>query len=277
MNKSKTLLILAAMAGLGLTGSPSNATIIVQDGFSGTFVAGNGAITGRTPDTVNVAGNTYTEMQAANVQAKMELDTSTGNPLNSLKTGFNNSAHIQYSNSGVPTTPIALSIDAQINTLADDLIPRGIGLGFWNPLPTLFPGTEVTSTTNFTGILVNPAGTLEYVLNGTSQGIFTTAPGGFSTSAFLNLSYTVDPATSDITSLVYAGTDYTTDFTSTFASTFTPSDTAGLLGSTSANADFFGRVDNFVVDVAPVPEPSSVVLLSLGLLTLLSHHRRRRA
>ena len=233
--------------------SPADAGIIVQDGFSGTFAGGNGAIVGRTPDTVNLAGNTYTEQQNANAAARMELDTATGNPLNSLKTGFNNSAHIQYSNSGVPTTQITLTIDTQINTLADDGSPRGVGLGFWNPLPTLYSGTEPSATTYFTGILVTPAGTLEYVLNGVSQGIFTTAPGGFSVGAFLNLSYTIDPTTSDITSLVYAGTDYTTDFTSTFPANFTPSVNAGFLGSTAANANYFGRVDNFVVELVTGP------------------------
>ncbi|MBT7297858.1 MAG: hypothetical protein HN849_00005, partial [Victivallales bacterium] len=158
----------------------STAQVIVQDGFSGTFAGGNGAMAGRTPDTVNLPGNTYTEQQNANVKAKMELDTTNGSPGNSLKTGFNNSAHLQYSNSGNPPVPITLSMDVQINTIADDTAARGIGLGFWSPLPTLYPGTESYATAHFTGILVNPSGTLEYVRDGASQGIFTTAPAGFS-------------------------------------------------------------------------------------------------
>jgi hypothetical protein len=121
---------------------------------------------------------------------------------------------------------------------------------------------------------VNPAGTLEYVLGGTSQGIFTTAPAGFSTSAFLNLSYTVDPTTNDITNLVYAGTDYTSAFTSTFPSNFTASDIAGFYGQTANNASLFGRVDNFVVDV--VPEPATLALLGIGLLGLAIFGRRRK-
>ena len=36
----------------------------------------------------------------------------------------------------------------------------------------------------FTGIVLNPTGTLEYVRDGISQGIFTAAPAGFSAAAF---------------------------------------------------------------------------------------------
>ena len=227
------------------TNSPSQ--VVIQDGFSGAFAAGNGAMTGRIPDTVNLPGNAYTEQQNTNVQARMELDTATGNSGNSLKTGFNNSAHIRYSNDGVPTAPVTLAIDIQLNTIVDDADPRGIGLGFWNPLPTLYPGTQPYATDGFTGILVNPSGTLEYVSNGVSQGVFTAAPAGFSTAAFLNLTYTVDPATRKITHLIFAGNDYTADFLATFPADFTHSDTAGFLGSTATNASFFGRVDNFIV------------------------------
>jgi len=251
------LLLAATIAAalLFVSAAPAFAAVVVQDTFTGTPVAGNGAIVGRTPDTINTAGNYYTEQQNANVAARMQLDNSTGNPANSLRTGFNNSAHILYSNGGVPTAPITLSIDAQINTIVkNDAAPRGIGLGFYNPLPNLFPGTEASAHTNFTGIAVNPAGTLEYVSAGASQGVFTAAPGGFSTSAFNTLSYTVDPTTSTLTSLNFAGTDYLTDFTTAFpAPGFTASDTAGFYGQTSSNAGYFGRVDNFIVDATLPP------------------------
>ena len=229
------------------TTNSSHTRVIVQDSFAGAFASGNGAMTGRIPDTVNLPGNAYTEQQNANVLARMELDTATGNPDNSLKTGFNNSAHIRYSHDGLPTAPVTLAIDIQLHTIVDDTAPRGIGLGFWNPLPTLYPGAEPYATTSFTGILVNPSGTLEYVRAGVSQGVFTAAPAGFSTSAFLNLTYTVDPATRKITQLIFAGADHTADFLASFPANFTPSDTAGFLGSTATNANFFGRVDNFIV------------------------------
>jgi len=267
-NRSSRVLTLAGVAIVFLAAKcgVSNAAVVVQDTFTGTPVAGNGAIVGRTPDTVNTAGNTYTEQQNNPCCAKLQLDNSTGNPSFSLSTGFNNSAHILYSNSGVPTTPITLSIDAQINNIQDESPaggghPRGIGLGFYNPLPTLFPGTEPSAHTNFTGIVVNPAGTLEYVRGGTSQGIFTAPPGGFSPSNFLTLSYTVDPIAGTITDLDYAGVDYLADFTTTFAVPgFTASDKAGLFGSTANNANLFGRVDNFVVDAeAPAGGPTVTI------------------
>jgi len=220
----------------------------IQDGFSGEFMAGNGAMTGRTPDTRNLPGHTYTEQQNANVHARMELDPSIGNPGSSLKTGFNNSAHIRIGDAP-PTQPITLSLDVQLHTIQDDDEgPRGIGLGFWEPLPTLFPGSEVSSTTHFTGILVNPSGTLEFVRDGESQGVFTTAPEEFSKNHFLTLTYTVDPATRTITRLVFAEQDYTADFTGRFKEAFTSAAIhAGFLGSTGANPEFFGRVDNFTI------------------------------
>ncbi len=224
--------------------------VIIQDGFSGAFASGNGAMAGRIPDTINLPGNAYTEQQNANFQARMEVDTAIGSSGNSLKTGFNNSAHIRYSNDGVPTARVTLALDIQLNTIADDTDPRGVGLGFWNPLPTVYPGAEPYATTGFTGILVNRSGALEYVRDGVSQGVFTTAPAGFSTTAFLNLTYTVDPATRKITQLIFAGIDFTADFLASFPADFTHSDTAGFLGSTANNASFFGRVDNFTVTLS---------------------------
>ena len=264
MNRQLSIVycVFAAVVSLAVlvnSAGSASAAVVVQDTFTGTPVAGNGAIVGRTPDTINTAGNIYTEQQNANVGARLQLDNSTGNPSFSLRTGFNNSAHILYSNGGVPTAPITLSIDAQINNIQDDGAggaPRGIGLGFYNPLPTLYPGTTPSAHTNFTGIAVNPAGTLEYVSAGASQGIFTTAPGGFSTSAFNTLSYTVDPTTSTLTSLNFAGTDYLTDFTTAFAAPgFTASDRAGFYGQTANNANLFGRVDNFIVSGTLPPTP----------------------
>ena len=270
-------LLAAILPAFALTAGSANAVIVVQDGFSGAFVAGNGAIVGRTPDTVNLAGNTYTEQQNANVGERMQLDTTTGSPGTSLRTGFNNAAHIQYTNTGVPTALITLSIDAQINTIANnDTAPRGIGLGFYNnPLAGTF-FVEPSANTNFTGLVVTAggsdgaAGTLEYVLNGASQGVFTTALAGFSTSAFINLSYTVDPTTGTLTNVTYGGTDYTASFAA--VNNFVASDIAGFYGQTSNNIAFFGRVDNFAIDV--VPEPSSLALLGLGGLLVA---RRRRS
>jgi methionine-rich copper-binding protein CopC len=202
------------------TTGESSAQVIVHDGFSGSFVRGNGAMSGRVPDSVNLTGRTYTEQQNINDHARMELDSSTGHPGPSLKTGFNNSAHIQWC-TGTPRHPVTLSIDAQVNSLVDDADPRGIGLGFWSQPPTLFPDTEVSSTTRFTGIVVNPAGTLEYVREGKSRGTFTKPPAGFSPGDFLTLSYTVDPATKAILKLEFAGTDHTADFLAKFPADFT--------------------------------------------------------
>jgi hypothetical protein len=229
--------------------------VLVQDGFSGAFVGGNGAMAGRQPDTINRTGRAYTEQQNVNDRARMELDTATGHPGHSLKTGFNNSAQIRLG-SEPPTHPLTLSLDAQLHTLRDDEAPRGIGLGFWSRLPTLFPGTEVSSTTRFTGILVNPAGTLEYVREGESQGVFAKAAAGFSTEQFYRLTYSVDPASESLLKLEFGGSDHTADFRARFPANFIPSATAGFLGSTAEDADCFGRVDNFLVAVGRV-QPAS--------------------
>ena len=266
---------LALVACLALPTGPLRAAIVIQDGFSGSFVAGNGAIMGRTPDTRNVPGYTYTESQnnSSGSLANMELDTSTGSPGNSLRTGFNNSLQIQISNALVPPKYVRISVDAQINTLLDDSLVRGIGVGYYDPVPTVFPGTIADTTTGFTGLVVNPAGTLEYVLGGISQGTFgTTAPVGFSTSAFLTLDYQVDTSSGSFRSVSYGGTDYTANFAA--VDDFTPSNYFGAFGTTSTSAFNFGRLDNLEIEILAVPEPSTLGLLGIGMV-LLRRLRRR--
>lgn len=260
------------LAALALAAASANAALVIHDTFEvGTPGLGNGTFNGRTPDTINVAGNTYTEQQNNPGFGQFELVAGAGvGSTQGASTGFNNAAHIQYSNSGLPNATITISLDIQINSLSGSGV-RGVGVGFYDLSgTTLYPGTEPSSSTGFTGLVVNPGGTVTYVLNGAAQAESATRS-AYASNVYLGLSYTVDTTTGQITNVLYGGEDLSAGFSS--ITNFVATDTAGFYGSEGSAPTAFGYVDNFTLDVEPIPEPSAATLLGLGGLALL---RRRR-
>lgn len=248
------------------------ANTIISDAFTG---ANGASVPGRTPDTTNLPGATY----YGDIQTST-IDNTAGNPANSANTGFNSRTMISIGSAGSYVKPSVLTIsaDLQMNGLTDGGgFIRGLGLGFY---PIENNTGVVNGSSLFTGLAVKPDGTLALVLGGVQQAASVVPFSGYSTATFYNLSYSISTATGSITNVVFNGNNDTATFSgATTAGDFTDAGTnfVGFYGS-SAVAGAGGHVDNFVVSsTAPVPEPSSAVLLFGGLGALLARRKRRSA
>ena len=240
---------------------------IVSDDFSITNAAANAnnpvdattATAGRSPSLANLPGRTYTTFTngTAAGTAQPSIIMGSGNPAPSANTGFNGATYLNIgSNSSMNytlPTNITISGDVQLGSIvmAGANTYRGVGLGFFSGTPT-----DVEASTTFTGLVVNPDGTLRLVTPGSPNGIgsstFFAAPfAGFNRNDFYNLTYTVNTTTGAISNVIFDGNDDSADFNTTAAG-FEPSTTdgslnAGFYGSTDTNGAFFGQVDNFSV------------------------------
>ncbi len=262
---------LSSAAILGFGAGSLEAATIISDGFSGT---NNTTLNNRTPDGIDLPGTTFTSYtNAVGPYAEPVINTSGGNPSPAAETGFNGGAYISIASAGPYTKPptITLSADLELNNIQSDGTYRGVGLGFFSGTPT---GGEVTTT--FTGLSIDVNGTLRLITPNTPHGTGSTVfaasfpgPGGFSSSAFYTLSYTVNTTTGTISNVIYNGTDVSSDFAVT--ATGFQSTLVGFEGNTANDPTLFGLVDNF--SVSGVPEPASLSVLLIGGLGLL---RRRR-
>ena len=195
-------LFFLAMAFCGLsTLLPANGQVIVLDHFTG---ANGTSINGRTPDTTNLPGRTFTTF---GIFGEMLIDTGTGTPTPAIVTTPNSRMYIDISSNGGYVKPSLLTISADIQVgTADDSFPRGVGLGFFSSAPS------GEASTNFTGLRIKSDGTLNLVLNGTPQAASVGPFPGWSTSLFYNLSYTINTSTGSIISVNFNGNDDTAAF-----------------------------------------------------------------
>jgi hypothetical protein len=130
----------AVVAGLVLVGAAQQAagqTLILSDSFSGTDGA---TINGRTPDGVNLPGQTFVSASYVTyVGAAQSITTSDGAPGPAATTGFNGSITYNLSSNGGYTKPtqLTLSLDIEANTSVDAAPAslRGVGLGFYSAPP----------------------------------------------------------------------------------------------------------------------------------------------
>lgn len=279
--KTKNLrLFLITVCVLSGIRSANAAPTIISDSFTGTD---GSTLNGRTPDGADLPGRTYSAASenSSGSFAQPVIDTGSGNPSPSARTGFNGATFIDISSTGSYTKPslLTLGLDLQMNTIANDGgAVRGIGLGFFSPTPA--GGGNADS--NFTGLTVRPDGSLHLVKQGVQQLATVAAFAGFSIDTFYTLTYSVDTSTGSITNVLFNGNDDTATFSGgTSAGDFTPAVTnlTGFYGSTANNAGLFGRVDNYSVSAvgAEVPEPSTWALILGGLATLCSRRRRKTA
>ncbi len=228
---------------LTVNATATSITPIIQDNFSG-----SGNVSGRTPDTVNLPGGTYSQF------GSLQNGTISGN---TVQVGADNGVFIPLKTlSFTPPTQMKVSAGMQtgsIGTSNGDVALRGVGAGFYT---SSAPGSN--ADTYFTGLVLNPtaAGTGAVIFGQSlvpSQGnevalvtvpwnaSITAALGAFSPSTTYTISYTINTTVanggiSNVSVSNGSATD-TADFASidayNLANPFAPA-------GTTNNAGFFG-------------------------------------
>ena len=249
----------------------ARAAVIVSDSFTGTAST---TLNARKPDTTDLPGTAYTSTVQTSGYA---LSSLTGN--GTAQTGYNDANSLSIASVGSYTKPslLNLSLRVQIGTLAEDSASsgRGIGLGFF----TATPVTGAESNRVFTGLNVEPNGTLILEVGGVRTGTAAPAPTGFSTGTFYTLSYTVNTTTGALSSVLYNGVDDSSYFSGAVTSlTSVTTNLVGFYGSSATLTTNTGYVDDFAVSSA-VPEPATWMEAAglLGVAGWTLRHRLRRA
>jgi len=261
------LCLVYSIVGFNSTG---HSQILVQDAFNGTD---GDTINGRTPDTINTLGVTWT----GTTQAASDTTSIPSIQAAAASTKFDGSAY--FSTSGISSTAnlINLSADIELNNLAGNPFDgTGVGLGFWSsPLPT----NGLESFANFGGLLLANSGGV-YSLNllentGSTVNVKDSVTvTGVNSSSFYNLSYQLNKTTGALTKVVFNGVDYTSSFSGETYFKGSNLKDVGFYGSNATSVAETAYLDNFILSV---PEPSSYVQLVIfsGLLLVGGLIRRR--
>jgi hypothetical protein len=233
------------------TFTASNNTALIgrlpaPDDAPGSAYAGNGNVS-------LVGGPTGGSPYEADIQsnvARVGSDAGLG-----LNLGIGTAAHFDLT--------ISFNISASTVTQANDP-RRGAALGFFSSVSIGSSGSS-HGFNNFTGLVVDRAGSVRLIIGGANSGIATTVP-GFDPAIFHTLSYSVDTAAGigSISNILLDGASVSL---SAPADTFTVARTA-LAGfyNSDLDATTVASFDNF--SVALVPEPSTFLAVS-SLLVII--------
>jgi hypothetical protein len=168
-----------------------------------------------------------------------------------------------------PTT-LTISGDLKYGTIieTDGNAYRGVGLGYFSSAPN-GPGAYHP----FSGLTLHSDGHLALVVDGADSGEGADYTGTFDVAAYHPLSYNIDMTTGAISNIVLDGQSKSMTTTA-----FTNARTAYAGFSVSsydvpADGMAYGCVDNF--SLTTVPEPSTIVVLTTGLLGLLAYAWRK--
>jgi len=123
---------------------------------------------GRTPDTINLPGGTWSAMEYDNYLPVVSFDASDGNPPGCVQGGSAGQMWVPIGSSGSYQEPTVLTVEADmyLGSLSAGDTARGIMLGFCSGTPTNISGADKCEGSysghegadNFAGIWFDPAG-----------------------------------------------------------------------------------------------------------------------
>lgn len=242
----------------------AQATLIISD----TFTAPNStALIGRFPAPIDTPATAYggngNVSAAGGITGGPPYEADIQNSTARLGADAGAAVNLNVASAQRFQLSIDFNISANTETQANNA-PRGAGLGFFSSLAVASGGSS-HGFNNFTGLVVDTAGSVRLIIGGTDSGIFTTVA-GFNATNFHTLSYTVDTASGagTISSILLDGSSVSlTAATNTF--TVARTVYAGFYNS-SGSSSTVASFDNF--QVASVPEPGNYMagLLGLGLI-----------
>jgi len=237
---------------------------------SDTFNTGSGSVIGRTPDAVNLPGDTYASSDNPfGAPPNVTVGTGTGGTGGAVMTV--NSAglvSIQSAGSYVKPAQFMISGDVKVGNIAGNNL--GVGLGFNNINSNAFNDGDLPNKLQRITLGIN--GDLNF--NQTLIASYSAANFGgnaFDPNSFYHLSYAVDTTTGGVSNITLSNGLGSQSYTlSTTAFTYAKTAYAAIYSNSGA-VSTTGVIDNFMVEA--LPEPGGVVaLLGLGALVV----RRRR-
>ncbi|MGO4370861.1 sugar-binding protein [Paenibacillus sp. MCAF20] len=222
------------------------ALTLISDLFSG---SNGSAIAGRTPDTSNLPGGTWSLASfPSNGNFSASVNNVQGNPAPQAQITAAGNARgaiaIPLGSSGTYLKPARMRIEADLSFPVK--ATEHVGLGFYASLPSQSSGEVVE--TYFTGLSIdNRTGAITLKVNGQSVGSEIAYTGTWDPeSGFLHLAYTVDTSNGAISDVTFTGSTSNYSFTTTGFTENATAYAAALIGSTFAR-DHRVYLDNFKV------------------------------
>lgn len=249
-----------ATSAITTTAAPAN---IIYDQFTG---ANNSALIGRLAGT-NLPGLGY----AGNGNVSSLGGITGGTPYeadiqsNAARLGADAGLAINLNSTAALLMQLSISFNISGDTeTQSENAHRGAGLGFFSSVSVASGGSS-HGFNNFTGLVVDRTGTIRLIISGADSGIFTTA-NSFDANATHTIAYNIN-ITLGVGTISNILLDGTAVNLSAPVSSFTAARTiySGFYNSSGSGTDV-ATFDNFLL--APVPEPTVLTLIALGLVTL---------
>jgi hypothetical protein len=272
----KTLLALLVVGSFPLN---APAQVIIHDTFQANtspFDWQTLPLDGQNPSPVDVPFSTW-NMASGDGDYEAYLTSPSATPSSSAVFHHTASAGLSITSVGSYVKPSLFTVSATMSFYQEQVVPwSGYDLlGFYSALD----GTGTYDPLhNFTGLALDPTGTLFLAINDHLQGTGISFGGTFDPLSAYTLSYQIDTTTGSISNISLSGSSSTYSFAST---DFTDDATQflGIGGNHDSNkiSSIYTNLEMDGVTIA-VPEPSAVILMCGGFLGLaLLQARRRKA
>lgn len=237
--------------------------VIVED----TFTTSTAVVLNNRAPNVSLSGALWESswLEGSNTNSQPYIATD-----GQLRTRFNGAGFISIASNGSYVKPSELTISAALTISGlTGGFADGIGLGFFS---SIHPQNGQQSNIGFTGLVLSPNGTVNFMSNGSYISTYRYTIDNFSNTTAYNLSYTVDTSSGVITSATLNGIDIAASFQDISAFTDAATEFAGFFGRSGTYATS-GNIDNFKVTTA-IPE-SNALWLILGAIACAVVAKRR--